>query len=97
MSIEVRLHPDAERELRSAYLWYLERSGIVASAFRAETDHAIQAITESPDRWPKLSELERRYVMPRFPFSLVYRKLPKYVEIIAVAHQKRRPDYWFRR
>jgi hypothetical protein len=36
----------------------------------------------------------RRYVFPRFPFSLLYRVLEGNVEIIAVAHGKRRPGYW---
>jgi hypothetical protein len=31
---------------------------------------------------------------PRFPFSLVYRVLESEVEVLAVAHGKRRPGYW---
>jgi len=95
--VEVRLHPDAEGELRAAYLWYLDRSQIVAEAFQLEIDHAIQVISESPTRWPHVTESERRYVFPRFPFSLVYRVKPQIVEVIAVAHQKRRPKYWVER
>jgi hypothetical protein len=33
----------------------------------------------------------RRYVFPRFPFSLVYRLRGDEVEVIAVAHGRRRP------
>lgn len=36
----------------------------------------------------------RRYVFPRFPFSLVYRLRDHEVEVVAVAHGKRRPGYW---
>jgi toxin ParE1/3/4 len=95
--VETRLHPDAEAELRAAYLWYLDRSQIVAEAFQFEMDRAIQVISESPNRWPRLTESERRYIFPRFPFSLVYRVKPQLVEIIAVAHQKRKPNYWIAR
>ena len=94
MPVEVRLHPDAEAEVRAAYLWYLERSQIVAEAFQMEMDRAIQVVSESPTRWPPLTETERRYVFPRFPFSLVYRATPERVEVIAFAHQKRKPNYW---
>ena len=94
MPVEVRLHPSAEQELRAAYLWYLDRSIIVAEAFQFETDHAIEAISESPDRWPRLTESERRYVFPRFPFSLIYRVNSQFVEVISIAHQKRKPGYW---
>jgi plasmid stabilization system protein ParE len=92
--VEVRLHPEAEAEVRSAYLWYLERSQIVAEAFQMEMDRAIQVVSENPLRWPRLTETERRYILPRFPFSLVYRTKPQLVEVIAIAHQKRKPDYW---
>jgi plasmid stabilization system protein ParE len=37
----------------------------------------------------------RRFVLPRFPYSLIYRHLgADEVRILAVAHQKRRPRYW---
>jgi len=94
---ELRLHPEAEQELRAAYLWYLERNPIVADSFAAEVDHAFEAVAENPNRWPRLQESIRRYVFPRFPFTLVYRQGPNIVEVIAVAHQKRLPGYWKRR
>jgi plasmid stabilization system protein ParE len=53
---EVRLHPDAEHELRSAYLWYLERNTTVADSFIADVDHAIEVVGGKPDRWPKLTK-----------------------------------------
>jgi len=95
--VEIRLHPTAEQELRAAYLWYLERNGIVAEALQLEIDHAMAVISESPNRWPRLTESERHYVLPRFPFSLVYRVEPQFVEVIAIAHQKRKPGYWSKR
>ena len=91
---EIRLHPDAEQELRAAYLWYLERNPVVAESFTAEVDHAIGVIAESPGRWPRLSKSACRYVFPRFPFSAVYRVKPDHVEVLAFAHQKKRPGYW---
>ena len=89
MATEVRLHPAAERELRVAYLWYLERSSVVADSFEAEVDHAVKVVAEHPERWPLLTQSVRRYVFPRFPFTLVYRVTQAYVEIVAIAHQKK--------
>lgn len=94
MPVEIRLHPDAERELRAAFLWYLDRNALVAEGFQSEVAHAIRVVAESPERWPKLNESIRRYVFPRFPFTLVYRSKQGYVEVIAIAHQKRKPEYW---
>ena len=36
----------------------------------------------------------RKYVFPRFPFILFFRMLKEEIQIIAVAHAKRRPGYW---
>jgi hypothetical protein len=36
----------------------------------------------------------RRYVFPRYPFSLVYIFRDGDVEVVAVAHGRRRPGYW---
>jgi len=49
---------------------------------------------EAPERWPKHRHGCRRYVFPNpYPYSLIYRTAER-VEIVAVAHQKRRPGYW---
>jgi hypothetical protein len=39
----------------------------------------------------------RRYYLKRFPYTIAYREAGELIEIGAVAHQKRRPDYWSRR
>ena len=97
MPVEVRLHPNAEWELRAAYIWYLERNPIVAEAFQIEADHAVQVVSEHPERWPHLTESIQRYVFPRFPFSLIYQARSQWLEVVAIAHQKRKPDYWTER
>jgi hypothetical protein len=33
-------------------------------------------------------------VLRRFPFTIVYREAAQGIEVIAVAHAKRRPAYW---
>lgn len=90
----VRLHPAAAEEAEAAYRWYAERSSAAAHGFREELRHAVEAVAEAPNRWPRYGARVRRYVFPRFPFSLVYRLHGDEVEVIAVAHGKRRPGYW---
>lgn len=90
----VELHPEAIEEARAARLWYAERSPLAAAAFVAELDRAVAAIGEVPARWPRHLGKTRRFVMHRFPFIVVYRELQDRVEVLAVAHGKRRPGYW---
>jgi plasmid stabilization system protein ParE len=89
-----RFHYEAIEEAEAAQRWYSERSLVAARAFTAELSHAVEIVSESPERWPRFSVNTRRYVLPRFPFSLVYRMKDNVIEIVAVAHHKRRPGYW---
>ena len=72
----------------------MERSPVAAHGFREELRYAVEAVAEAPERWPRYGARARRYVFPRFPFSLVYWLHGGEVEVVAVAHGKRRPGYW---
>jgi plasmid stabilization system protein ParE len=90
-------HPAAIADAEEARNWYAERSAFAARGFLLALDQGIEAILEAPERWPSHRYGCRRYVLPnQYPFTLVYR-LTTGIEIVAVAHQKRRPGYWKRR
>ena len=72
----------------------MERSLVAGQAFLLELDRVVEQILESPGRWPSALHGTRRIVFPRFPFSVFYRVSGDVIEIIAVAHQSRRPGYW---
>lgn len=84
----------AALEYDSAFEWYLERSEVAASRFIVEIELALAAIGENPQRWPLGCRGTRKFILPNFPFSLIYREVPPKIQIVAVAHGKRRPDYW---
>ena len=90
----VRLHPLAEQEALAAYRWYAERNALVADIFVIELDAAMDLIAESPRRWPRIGRRYRRFVLGRFPFNVVYMLRRECVEVIALAHHRRRPGYW---
>jgi plasmid stabilization system protein ParE len=90
----VDIHPEAIAEAQAANRWYRERSASTAVAYLAELDMAVEAIAENPEMWPQYVHGTRRYILHRFPFYLVYRETGSRVEIIAVAHGRRKPGYW---
>ena len=94
MGKTVEFHPAAMEESEAAREWYAERSLIAAKAFVSELNHAVDRITETPERWPYYLGDTRRYIFPRFPFSLIYRIIDDKIQIIAIAHGKRKPGYW---
>ena len=95
--MRVSFHPSARRELLKHQRWYLKRSMSAASGFEQEVNHAISRIAEAPYRYPLTLRGRRRFVMLNYPFNIIYRVLESEVEIIAVAHHSKRPDYWQRR
>jgi len=93
----VELHEEAIAEARAIREWYAARSPAAAEAFMAELDRAREQIAEFPEAWAPYVSRTRRYLMRRFPFSVVYRKQGQKIQVIAVAHHRRRPGYWKRR
>lgn len=90
----VEFHPEAIAEARAAYRWYSERDVAVADAFIAELDRAIRQVQSAPERWPEYTHGTRRYLFRRFPYSVVYRVAKTAIQVLAVAHGRRRPGYW---
>jgi plasmid stabilization system protein ParE len=85
---------EALDEAEAAARWYAERSPTAAAAFSDEIDAAESAIDRLPEAWPPFDHGTRRYLLRRFPFSVVYRIEPTRIVIVAVAHARRQPGYW---
>lgn len=81
-------------EAEAAASWYAERSETAASGFAHEIDAAVSAIERLPNAWPVFEHGTRRYLLRRYPFSVVYRVEPARILIVAVVHGQRRPGYW---
>ena len=94
MPAEVRFHPAAAEEAEAAYRWYRERSPSASSAFLAALERAVLLISEAPERPASYLHATRRVLLRRFPFMIVYRVAGDEVQVIAVAHGRRRPGYW---
>ena len=67
-------HPEAGDEYAAAARFYIDHaSPLVAAAFVAEIEAAIQTVLASPTTWPVIEEPQiRRYLLKRFPYSLYY-------------------------
>jgi toxin ParE1/3/4 len=98
MSAErVEYHEGATADVKSAVAWYQKRSPKAALDFIEELHRAADTIREAPDRWPLGKNNTRRFLLWRFPFSIIYSERETVVMVWAVAHGSRRPEYWVRR
>jgi plasmid stabilization system protein ParE len=90
----VGFHPLAADEAQAAERWYRERNEIASARFQRELDRAIDRISERPEAGSPYLSSTRRVLLRRFPFFVVYRVRGDSVQIVAVAHARRRPGYW---
>jgi toxin ParE1/3/4 len=93
----VEVHPLAADEAEAAERWYRERNETAATRFRRELDRAVGVIAERPEAAPPYVGNTRRFLLRRFPFFVVYRVFSQRVQVVAVAHARRRPHYWLQR
>jgi plasmid stabilization system protein ParE len=91
---ELEILPEAEAEIREAFLWYFERSHLAADAFRAEVRDAIDRLEVDAAMWPQDECGIRPYVLRHFPYTVFYQIDGTTATVLAVAHQRRKPRYW---
>ena len=101
--MKIQLHPDAEKELGQAALWYERRIAGLGEDLLTEVDHWLEVIAETSLTWqrwqdaPKLDPPVRRALLRRFPFAIAYQAFEDRIWILAIAHTSRRPFYWANR
>lgn len=92
----LRFHPAAQDELIESALYYEAARAGLGGTFRK----AVRAVLDRLIENPELGESQhgmRRLTVAGFPYDLVYRVTTSDVEVLAVAHHRRRPGYWRRR
>ena len=93
------LHPEALGDLRDAASFYREQAGTTRSqSFLREFDQCISKLLLRPalgSLWRGRGR--RRYLMKRYPYSLIYTVAEDTIRVLAVAHHSRRPGYWVSR
>lgn len=92
--MKVRLSRAAHLELREAFDYYEQEQSGLGQRFLDDVEHARQRILQQPLGWHPLSPVFRRCRLRHFPYGLIYRVLGEVIEIIAVAHLHRAPEYW---
>ena len=90
----IRVHPEAQLQAEAAVEWYGQRSRYAAGRLVVELRSALERIQQSPNEFPKLGFNARRKTLGRFPYIVVFRETTTEIEIVAVAHGRRRPGYW---
>ena len=95
--LKLKFHPEVSSEIKSSYLWYQEQAKGLGEAFIDELENSYQAIIEFPQIWPLFQKKFRKFLLAKFPFSVIYRENNSTIYVVAVMHNSRKPGYWLRR
>ena len=99
MTRRLRVRPEAEAEIDSAVQWYESKRPALGAEFMAALDNALDDALAAPEASPvwRAGYPFRKYVVRRFPYVVLFTVTHEDVEVVAVAHAKRRAGYWLRR
>jgi toxin ParE1/3/4 len=89
-----QFHPKARAEFERSALFYNSKFFGLGLEFAKEVQAAVAFAYSHPEAGMLISGGFRRTLVRRFPFSIIYRSKGERIYIIAVAHQRRHPEYW---
>ncbi len=72
-AMKLEFHPEAELELIEAALHYELQVPGLGERFESEVQRATDFLLDHPEIGPPVDPDLRRFVLPRFPFTLIYR------------------------
>lgn len=95
--MKISFLPLAQAELDDAFLWYEQQGVGLGYEFLDEFDQSIRLIASFPKLFEQMTEGLRRCLINRFPYGIIYGIDSEKIVVIAVAHLKRKPNYWIGR
>ncbi|HYV75202.1 MAG TPA: type II toxin-antitoxin system RelE/ParE family toxin [Candidatus Binatia bacterium] len=99
MSKPLRVEDAARNELRAIVAWYEDRRSGLGGEFFGDVERTLQLIERHPQLGVSVPRVAvergtRRLPLGRFPYTIVYRETEVEIQIIAFAHNNRKPGYW---
>lgn len=94
----LRFAEAAQFELEEAALFFETRERALGERFLQAVSTSLRLIQEHPRAWQAIAGEIRRCKILGFPYGLIFVLRPDgTIEVIAVAHERRRLGYWRKR
>jgi toxin ParE1/3/4 len=92
------IRQEAEIEFAEAVGYYNSCSAGLGIDFAHEVEACFSSIQSSPKRFSFYRRTPtQRCIVHRFPYIIFFRESEDHISVIAIAHAKRKPDYWIKR
>jgi len=92
--MQIEFHPDVVNDLEGSFNWYEDQLNGLGYQFLDELESGFTAIKNFPDTWANFQYGFKRYILNRFPFSIIYTVSNDQIFVIAIMHNSRKPGYW---
>ena len=94
-----RFHPGAEAEYLEAIIFYESRRKGLGAAYLVAFENMMVHVVDSPHRYRVERKPNIRGIsLTKFPYKIIFRSVEgNEIQVLAVSHKKRRPDYWLSR
>ena len=89
-------HPAAEAEHLEQVAWYAARQRAIGAYYHEHFLRTMERVCEGPRQYRvEFAPDIRRARLTPFPLTVLFRERSNgFVEVLAVAHNRRRPGYW---
>lgn len=94
MAYKLTVLDGALEDLDEAVEWYAEISSSLPIDIASLYKTALNEIQHKPLVSTKLRSGYRKVNLERFPYKIVFKILEEEILVVAVAHHKRKPNYW---
>ncbi|TRX02556.1 type II toxin-antitoxin system RelE/ParE family toxin [Candidatus Methylobacter oryzae] len=88
------LHPQAQEELEQTILFYKQQQVGLEKRFIEAVQDAINRACRNPLLYRKIDDDIRKCRLLHFPYAVIFRIKPDLLEIIAIMHLRKQPNYW---
>ncbi len=87
--------PEADWELTKEAVYYAREGGSeLGLALIAEFERSLGLLCAHPGLGAPWRNMRHRFPLRKFPFSIIYYIRDDELRVIALAHHRRKPEYW---
>jgi hypothetical protein len=92
--VKIKFHSEARIEFFEASEYYEDQVVGLGDDFIDEVEKVLDVIDKQPSSGTKITDSERRFLVSRFPYGIIYSVGDNLITIYAVMNLRRKPGYW---
>ena len=97
MKYRATVRPEAENDLKEAFLWYEGKRQGLGYDFLLQVDASLKLVERNPEVCPSGYKGTRKFLIKRFPYKMIYLIERERIIVLAIMHSKRSPNLIRRR